>query len=99
PEFTNPNPQVISDVGTPVIQSTIAIGGMGGADELCFMQLTLDITHTRCADLDITLQSPAGTVATVTTDNGGSFDDVFAGTRFQILANFADGTPPYLFND
>src|SRR5690606_26415741 len=30
PEFTNPNPQVISDVGTPVIQCTIAIGGMGG---------------------------------------------------------------------
>ena len=38
------------------------------------------------SDLDITLTSPAGTVVTLTTDNGGTADDVFNGTLWDDQA-------------
>ena len=41
------------------------------------------ITHTWCSDLDVRLTSPSGTVVTLTTDNGGSFDDCFDGTTWD----------------
>lgn len=100
PPFENLTPQVISAVGANVIQSTIVVGSLGGlnGDYLCAMTMDLDINHTRNADLDITLTSPSGTVCTITTDNGGSFDDVFAGTTFNSFTNLVDGVPPYAFN-
>jgi len=102
PPFENLNPQTISAAAPNVIQSTIAVGDLGTGmlgNHLCFLLMELDINHTRNADLDITLQSPSGTVATITTDNGGSFDDVFAGTEFTPFANLGSGTPPYTSND
>lgn len=101
PSFGNPNPQAISAGAPNVIQSTIVVGNLFGAvgDRICALTMDLDINHTRNADLDITLTSPAGTVCTITTDNAGSYDDVFAGTTFNPFTNLLAGTPPYLFND
>jgi len=45
--------------------------------------LFTNITHTYASDLDITLTSPAGTVVTVTTDNGAGNDNTFAGTSWD----------------
>ncbi len=55
----------------------------GAGPYLADVGLTTAIRHTFSGDLDITLTSPAGTVVTVTTDNGGSFDDVFAATQWD----------------
>jgi subtilisin-like proprotein convertase family protein len=44
------------------------------------------IRHTSCQDLDIVLISPTGSQAVVSTDGGGSFDDVFRGTLFDVDA-------------
>ncbi|MCG8460688.1 MAG: IPTL-CTERM sorting domain-containing protein, partial [Holophagales bacterium] len=57
---------------------------MAGADAfLCDADLETFITHTFPGDLDITLTSPAGTVVTITTDNGGTNDDSFNGTTWD----------------
>lgn len=47
------------------------------------LDVTTFITHTACWDLDIRLISPAGTSVALTTDNGGSNDDVFNGTLWD----------------
>jgi subtilisin-like proprotein convertase family protein len=57
----------------------------------------LTITHTFASDLDITLTSPAGTVVTLSTDNGGSNDQTFNGVVFDDDAG--DVTPPGGMND
>src|SRR5438552_1714978 len=56
------------------------------------------LQHMFNAYLDITLQSPAGTVVTITTDNGGSNDDVFNGTVWDDQAN-PGGQVPYTTNN
>ena len=71
--------------GPAVVTSTIEVAGAGAY--LTDLDLITNITHTFAADLDITLQSPAGTVATITTDNGAGNNDVFAGTTFDDQAN------------
>jgi subtilisin-like proprotein convertase family protein len=55
------------------------------------------LTHTFAADLDITLRSPAGTIVTVTTDNGAGNDNVFNGTVWHVDAN-PGGQVPYATN-
>lgn len=83
--FTNMTPVAIVDNTT--VMSTITVAT---TDTYLFdLDLTTTITHTFAADLEITLMSPAGTVVTVTTDNGGGNDDVFAGSLFDDQA----GTP------
>ncbi|NUM47043.1 MAG: proprotein convertase P-domain-containing protein [Anaerolineales bacterium] len=66
----------IEDAG--VITSTLTIDGLD--DYLWDLNLTTYIEHTYAADLDIFLTSPAGTEVSLTTDNGGSSDNVFNGT-------------------
>ena len=82
--FTNTTVMPIPDTPGPAINSTIVVSGVG--TKLWDLDLTTFITHTYCADLDITLTSPAGTLIKVTTDNGGSNDDVFNGTTFDDSA-------------
>src|SRR5206468_12115310 len=79
-----------------VVSSTIPIAGLGTS--ICRMNVTTDISHTFNGDLDITLMSPAGTVVTLTTDNGGGADNVFAGTVWDDKAN-PGGQVPYASND
>ncbi len=82
--------------GPAVISSTIVVAGAGSA--ILDVNATTFIQHTFNADLDITLTSPAGTVVTLTTDNGGSNDDVFNGTVWDDSANPA-GQVPYTTNN
>ncbi|MGI8671641.1 MAG: proprotein convertase P-domain-containing protein, partial [Luteitalea sp.] len=75
----------VPNSGTLVRTVTVS----GAAPFLWDLDVLLGVTHTFPADLDVTLTSPAGTVVTLTTDNGGAFDNVFNGTRFDDQA----GTP------
>ncbi|OWY19220.1 hypothetical protein C7N43_29665, partial [Sphingobacteriales bacterium UPWRP_1] len=83
--FTNSTATAIPDAPNPPLTSTILVSGLG--NNLTGLTLTTFITHTFNGDLDITLTSPAGTVVTVSTDNGGSNDNVFNGTLFDDDAN------------
>ncbi|MFN0137147.1 MAG: proprotein convertase P-domain-containing protein [Phycisphaerae bacterium] len=93
--FPNPNPQLIP-TGPAVIVSQTFVAGMDpylwDVDVLTF------ISHTASADLDITIQSPAGTVVTLTTDNGGTLDNLFRGTLWDDDAN-PGGLVPYTTNN
>src|SRR5262249_4205685 len=64
--------------GVSTVTSTISVSGAGLF--LHDVDLTTFLRHTFPDDLDVTLTSPAGTVVTITTDNGGTNDDVFNGT-------------------
>src|SRR5690349_17607747 len=63
------------------ITDTITIGGLGA--QTFDVDLNVNIVHTWNSDLVIKLTSPAGTIATVSAYNGGSYDDVFNGTLFD----------------
>ncbi len=77
------------------VTSTIVVTGAGTIGDV---DLSTSIAHTNAADLDVTLTSPTGTVVTLTTDNGGVNDDVFAGTVWNDGAN-PGGVAPYVTNN
>jgi subtilisin-like proprotein convertase family protein len=82
PGFT-PTAQSFTAAGGPIADNATTqfmIAVSGAAPSLWDVDVTTFITHTACWDLDIYLVSPAGTRATLTTDNGGTNDDVFNGT-------------------
>lgn len=90
--FGNPTPVAIPDTAPPVVvTSTIVVAGVGTS--LVDLNLTTNILHTFAADLDVTIQSPAGTVVTLTTDNGGFNDDVFNGTLWDDDSNPGSQVP------
>lgn len=76
-------PIAISDVGTPVIFSTITIATAGTILDLNV--LNLNITHTFISDLDVELQSPMGTTVLLVSDICGAQDN--------MLLNFDDSAP------
>jgi uncharacterized repeat protein (TIGR01451 family) len=79
-----------------VVSSTLEVTGAGIS--ILDVDLTTVLTHTFAADLDITLASPAGTVVTLTTDNGAGNDNVFNGTLWDDDAN-PGGQLPYVTNN
>ena len=93
--FTNSTPVAIP-TGPAVVTSTIVVSGAG--PYLFDLDLTTFIQHTFAADLDITITSPAGTVVTLTTDNGAGNDNVFNGTLWDDDAN-PGGQVPYTTNN
>ena len=92
---TNSTPVPIP-AGPAVVSSTLLVGGQGTF--LFDVNLRTFITHTFSADLDITLMSPAGTVVTLTTDNGGGNDNNYNGTAWDDDANPL-GQVPYATNN
>ncbi len=82
--------------GPAVVTSTLTVAGAGSY--LWDVDITTNIVHSFAADLDITIQSPAGTVVTLTTDNGAGNDNVFNGTVWDDDAN-PGGTVPYTTNN
>src|SRR5262245_45535716 len=92
---TTNNTPVAIPTGPAVVSSTINVVGAG--TYLWDLNMQTFITHTFAADLDITLQSPAGTIVTITTDNGASNDNVFNGTVWDDQAN-PGGQVPYTTN-
>lgn len=94
--FTN-NTQVLIDAAGPnVVTSTIVVSGVG--NYLWDVDVTTFLKHTFAADLDVTITSPAGTVVTLTSDNGAGNDDVFNGTVWDDSAN-PGGQVPYTNNN
>jgi subtilisin-like proprotein convertase family protein len=73
--------------GTTVIPTVYTLSVAGAGAYLWDVDLTTGITHTAAADLDMTLTSPLGTIVTISTDNGGTNDDVFNGTLWDDNAN------------
>ena len=67
------------------ISTVISVAGQSG--QIVDLDLTTFITHTFAGDLDITLQSPSGTIIVISTDNGGSNNNVFAGTIWDDQAD------------
>lgn len=59
----------------PFLGSSFTCNVSGAGTYLWDVNLSTFITHTASNDLDITLTSPAGTVVTITTDNGGTNDN------------------------
>jgi subtilisin-like proprotein convertase family protein len=83
---TNRTTRTFSNNGTGTVDSgvlvrNVSVAGMGGF--LCDVQVRLNVTSASNEDLDISLTSPGGKVITLITDNGGSFDNGFAGTTFD----------------
>ncbi len=91
----NNTPQAIPDNNPAGITSVINVAGAGPF--LCGFNSTTFITHTFAGDLDFTLTSPAGTVVTLSTDNGGSNDNVFNGTLWDDAAGATN--PPGAVTD
>jgi subtilisin family serine protease len=88
----SPNvPLSIADLGT--ITSTLQVSGLSSIRDL---NVTLDITHTYDADLDVYLTSPSGTRVELFTDIGGSGDN-FRGATLDDEASTAigSGTAPF----
>ncbi|MBS0321744.1 MAG: proprotein convertase P-domain-containing protein [Proteobacteria bacterium] len=82
--FTQSTPLAIP-TDPAVVTSTIVVSG--AQPYLWDVDVTTFLRHTFSADLDVTITSPAGTVVTLTTDNGGSNDDVFNGTVWDDSAS------------
>ncbi|MBH1965497.1 MAG: IPTL-CTERM sorting domain-containing protein [Comamonadaceae bacterium] len=70
--------------GPGVVTSTIVVSGAN--PWIWDVDLTTFIQHSFAADLDITITSPAGTVVTLTTDNGAGNNNVFNGTVWDDSA-------------
>ncbi|MCB9378218.1 MAG: proprotein convertase P-domain-containing protein [Holophagales bacterium] len=96
-QVSNNTPVPIPPTAPPiVVTSTINVAGVGTF--LWDVNVRTDILHTFPGDLDVTIQSPAGTVVTLTTDNGVSNDNVFNGTIWDDGAN-PGGQVPYSTNN
>lgn len=93
--FINNTPVAIP-TGPGVVSSTIAVAGLSAP--ICKLVARTTMPHTFAADLDVTLMSPAGTIVTLTTDNGAGNDNVFAGTVWDDQAN-PGGQVPYVTNN
>lgn len=91
--FNYPGPPIPINDGNPpqLITATIPVALPG---IIYGVQANLGISHTYNSDLDITLTSPEGTIVTLTSDNGGEFDNVFQLTSFVDWAD-AGGALPY----
>lgn len=84
----------VPDAGAAVT-STVSASGLDPS--LCGVKLTTNITHDFPGDIEMTLTSPSGTVATVTDDQGATNDDAFAGTIWDSTADLSS-TIPYSGN-
>ena len=72
----------IPDNNASVLTSTLDVSGMGTS--LCGVELGTFVSHTFPGDIRMTLTSPTGKVATVTTGNAGTNDNVFNGTAWGL---------------
>jgi subtilisin-like proprotein convertase family protein len=92
----SPNIRIPTILTAGTRTTTITVSGLDTS--IWDVDAITNLTHTACADLDITLKSPAGTIVTLTTDNGGNLDNVFNGTRWDDQAN-PGGQVPYSSNN
>jgi len=93
--FTHSTPAAIP-TGPSVVTSTTVVSGAGSY--LADVDLRTSIEHEYAADLDVTLESPAGTVVTITTDNGENFNKPFVNTLWDDDSD-PGGQVPYSENE
>jgi subtilisin-like proprotein convertase family protein len=93
--FSNNTPAPIPDNNPAGVTSTINVTGAGAS--LWDVNVTVNITHTFNSDLAFTLTSPTGTTVSLSTNNDGSADNVFAGTTFDDQAD-PNSQIPYAVN-
>jgi subtilisin-like proprotein convertase family protein len=88
------NPVPIPDDGTAVVSSVVFPSVFSS---ICGARAITNIQHPSSGDLVVTLTSPAGTVVTLTSRNGGSNADIFNGTEWtdHALTPVTD----YVFSD
>ena len=85
-------PKTIPTSAPPtVVTSSVLVSGAG--TQIGQVRLKDFILHTFPGDLDITIQSPAGTIVTLTTDNGSTSDNVFNGTMWDDKADPGNQVP------
>jgi subtilisin-like proprotein convertase family protein len=75
---------------------TITVSGLDAY--LWDVDATVNLTHTAGTDIDILLRSPAGTQIALTTNNGASNDNTFAGTLFDGQVNDPPTEHVYMMN-
>jgi subtilisin-like proprotein convertase family protein len=63
--------------------TTIPLLVSGATSNIARVEVFVEITHTFNGDLQIDVQSPAGTIVNVSNRRGGANDDVFNGTLFR----------------
>jgi len=80
--FTGTGGAIPDNSCTAAHEFPIAVTGVGMLTPSRLAQFEIDITHTFNGDLDISLISPAGTVADISSDNGGAGDN-YTGTIFD----------------
>ncbi len=90
--FTHSTPLPIPDGGTSAVTSTITVSGLD--PYLLDVNVQTFLTHAYSGDMEFTLTSPAGTVVTLSSRNGGNGVDVFNGTLFDDQAD-PGGQIPY----
>jgi len=88
-------PAAIPDNGT-LISTVVVPGGIGS--HVCRIEVDTSIDHPSSGQLQMTLQSPAGRIVTLTTNNGGVGSNAFAATRWDDRAN-PGGFLPYATNN
>ncbi len=96
PTFTNSDPVTINASGTPVVSSTMVVAGVTG--QILLVGVEMDLDHVDCGNLEISLTSPAGTIVTLTTDNGTGITNGFSNMTFTPFAGI-EGLVPYTNND
>lgn len=89
---SNTTPIPVPDNNATGATSPVTLVGVTG--RVWRVDAVTNMQHTFPADLDVTLTSPSGTVQTLTTDNGASNDNVFAGTAFTALAGATNPPGP-----
>ena len=92
--FTNSTSMAIPDNNTTGIYSNIVVSGVFSMANLT--SVTINITHTYDADLDIYLVDPYGSIYELSTDNGGSGDN-YTNTVFSnsAVTNITSGSAPF----
>lgn len=79
--FTFSNSPALAIVDNTTVSDTITVSGVGAST--FDVDVTIAATHTWCADMQIRLVSPSGTIVPLSSGRGGSNDDVFNGTLFD----------------
>jgi cysteine-rich repeat protein len=87
--LTSPDSELpVPDNGSLVTVLTSDVAGV-----VVDVDLTIDVSHTAANQIDAYLVAPSGRTVTLTTDNGGTNDEVFAGTTFDDQATGAPSAP------
>ncbi|MGJ8591759.1 MAG: proprotein convertase P-domain-containing protein [Aquaticitalea sp.] len=96
PACTSPTNTTVIPISTTGNVTYNSIINVPGAGDITDVNVTINITHTYDADLDIFIISPTGTQVELTTDNGGSGDN-FVNTVFdqQGTVSITTGSAPF----